>query len=95
MFQEDLTAMFDETHGFAVSATIGTATLSVIFDDAFYAAPGEEVDIESSKPMATCKSVDVAAVKQLDEITINGTDYVVVGKQPDGTGITVLTLEEA
>lgn len=95
MFSEDLTTMFDETYGFAVPASLGASSFSVIFDDAYYPAQGEEVNIETSKPRVTCKSSDVTGAMQGDTITIDGTAYTIIGKQPDGTGIIILTMEEA
>lgn len=95
MFTEDLTPLFDETYGFAVPATIGTATISVLFDNEYYGANGQEVTVATSKPVATCKTSDVAEVARGETIAIEGIDYTVVDKQPDGRGVTLLILEEA
>lgn len=93
MFTEDLTSMFDETYGFAVPAVFKTKAISVIYDEEYYAANGQEVDIESTKPAAICKSVDVSGVKIGDGITVDSNAFTVVNVKPDGTGITVLALE--
>lgn len=95
MFAEDLTSMFDETYGFAVPAAFKSKAISVIFDQDYYAAGGQEVDIESTKPAAVCKSADVTGVKIGDSITVDGDAYTVINVKPDGTGITVLALQEA
>lgn len=87
-FVENLTAFFAD---FGVPATLGAATITVIFDAA-YADP---LGIAGTEPRATCASADVAALVQGSPITIGGKAYTVRDKQPDGTGITVLLLEAA
>jgi len=95
MFAEDLTSMFDETYGFAVPAVYKTMAISVLYDEEYYAANGQEVDIEGTKPAAICRSVDVLGVKIGDSITVDLAPYTVINVKPDGTGITVLALEDA
>lgn len=95
MFAEDLTSMFDETYGFAVPAVYKTTAISVLYDEEYYAANGQEVDIEGTKPAAICRSVDVLGVKIGDSITVDLAPYTVINVKPDGTGITVLALEDA
>lgn len=95
MFVEDLSPMFDETQGFGVAAEWEGSSFSVIFDDGYFAATGEEVNFDSSRPRATCRSADVAGIHEGDAITVAGADYVVVGNpRPDGTGLVILALEE-
>lgn len=93
MFTEDLTSMFDETYGFAVPAVFKTKAISVIYDEDYYAASGQDVDIESTKPAAICRSADVPGVKIGDSITVDGDVFTVINVKPDGTGVTVLALE--
>jgi hypothetical protein len=94
-FTEDLNAMFDAVYGFAVTAEYDGTEIMAIFEAEYYAAPGQEVDIESTKPAAFVRSVDVPGVKIGDAITVDGTEYVVINVKPDGTGVTTIALEEA
>ena len=88
--------MFDEVHGFATSAVYKGVSISVIYDDAYFLVPGEDVDVDSTKPAAICKAADVAGVKQGDSITVDGIPYTINSPKPDGTGQTiVLALEIA
>lgn len=92
-FTEDLDTFLD-TDEFAVTATLtGGATVSVIFDKAYIAAMGGQVD--ATEPMCLLKTSDVAArsIAFGTTLTIAGTAYTVRGIQPDGTGMTVLALE--
>jgi hypothetical protein len=68
--------------------------ITVIFDAAYQTASPMGVDIESSKPMAMAKSTDVENEVHGNTITIRGTIYMIVGIQPDGTGMTNLILSE-
>lgn len=52
------------------------------------------VGVESSGPVATCKTSDVSGAKHGDTLAISGTTYYISGVQPDGTGITKLLLSE-
>lgn len=85
----DLDTMID-TDDFAVSATLGAATIRVIFDNAY----AEDLEITGTNPIATCKASDVATASRGDTITISGTDYTIQNIQPDGTGETLLILDE-
>lgn len=93
MFTEDLTPMFDTANGFAVSATFKSKSIPVIFDRQYFVEQSEFADIASSKPAATCKSSDVSGAKQGDTIVIGGVTYTVSVVMPDGTGVTVLSLQ--
>ena len=90
MFVEDLSVFFDTTSGFAQSATVDGDTFPVIFDSGYQSALGGLV--ESTGPICQAKTADVASVVQGATISIGGTDYVVTGVQPDGTGLTTLQL---
>ncbi|WP_294346762.1 hypothetical protein [Prosthecochloris sp.] len=98
-FNEDIGLFFDTDYGFAVLATFKGETISAIVEDDYYAVPGEEVDISSSQPVAHCRTEDVAAAVQGDALTIedgeHAGEYVITNVRPDGTGVTVLSLEEA
>jgi hypothetical protein len=88
----DLDTMID-TDEFAVSALLsGGVVINVIFDNGY----AEELDVAGSKPTATCKASDVVGVSRGNPIIIpvGGTAYTVQNIQPDGTGETLLILEE-
>ena len=68
----------------------GGAPIAVIFD-APYAAPFDG-QIDSSAPVCTGASSDLAGLQRGDAITINGVDYRVSAAEPDGTGLTRLVL---
>lgn len=89
-FTEDLTQFFDPDE-FGVSATIGAATVSGIFDNQFLGAPGEAA-VASATPTFTCRTADVSSVTSGTTLVISSITYTVVGVHPDGTGVTVLVL---
>lgn len=89
-FPENPAEFFDTTHGFAVNATLGVATVPVIFDAAF----SEALDIVgSTQPVAIGASSDLAPAAVGGTITINAVAYTIAEIQPDGTGITRLMLK--
>jgi len=65
-----------------------------IFDNGFDGLQQLGIGVESSKPTLTCKSSDVFSVGHRCEAVVGGVLYHVVSVQPDGTGITILELEE-
>ncbi len=89
-FTENLDA-FLSVDEFAVSATLGASTFSVIFDRAHL----ESLGISATQPVAVAKTSDVSSATRGTSITINGTAYTVMDNQPDGTGMTTLLLEVA
>ena len=91
-FAESLADFLDTTHGFAVSATIGAATVPVIFDAAYADALSI---VSGTQPVALAASADVSAVSSGTSITINAVAYTVTAIEPDGTGLTRLRLQEA
>lgn len=66
-------------------------SFAVIFDNAYAGLLGDR--LEGAQPQAVARSADVADLTHGSACTINGTDYVVAGLQPDGTGMTTLILE--
>lgn len=88
---DDLDAFVDVDNGFAVEALIGGETVTGIFD-AEYA---ERLNTAGTAPVFMCKSADAAGIEQGYEVVIGDSDYTVVGIEPDGTGMTMLVLEEA
>lgn len=56
-----------------------------------------DTEVESSALIVTCRSSDVTrlSLQKGDGLRADGQDYVIVGHQPDGTGITTLRLHHA
>lgn len=90
MFAEDLSPFFDTDTGFAQTATVGAASFPVIFDNGYQS--GMNALVETTGPTCQAKTADVAAVVQGNTITINSIAYTVTSVQPDGTGVTILSL---
>lgn len=91
-FTEDFTEFFDITGGFAVNATYnGTTTIAGIFDNGYAESLGG--DVASTDPMFLCP---VGALTEAGSIgktlLIGSTTYVIVGFEPDGTGMVNLQL---
>jgi hypothetical protein len=85
-----------ETHAaflqdFGITATVGGASVTGIFDDA-YADP---LNFSGSEPSLLCKSSDVSARAQGDAVVVNAVNYTITAIKPDGTGMTRLLLAEA
>ncbi len=76
---------------YGVNATIGAATVRGIFDDAYQDALG----MGGTAPALICAASDVASATTGTALTINAVAYTVVSKQPDGTGMTRLVLQES
>jgi hypothetical protein len=53
------------------------------------------IGVESAKPQATCRDIDIPDVTHGCTLTIGGEDWSIMDTQPDGTGITVLILTQA
>jgi hypothetical protein len=95
---QDLLNFFDpETHGKNASITIsGTASsIKVILNKEYFEIPGETVDVDGSQPIVHCRSSDVTGVDSADTIVIDTVNYNIKSVQPDGTGVTILILQEA
>lgn len=92
-FAEDFSAFFG-TSDFAVAAIIDGRPVNGIFDNDYAAVRGELGDVESNRPAFMCAAADVASVAYGDTAKVSGVSYTVRGIHPDGTGVTVLILEE-
>ena len=90
-FVEDPTLFFSD---FAVAATLqGVAVASGVIFDADYVEPLGNM-VEGRAPVATAVSAEIPSVAQGQSLVIGATTYKVRGVEPDGTGITLLRLEE-
>ena len=88
----DLANFFDD-NDFAVKAIIGSATIDVVFDNAFFGQEvGGSVQIDEGVPVAYAVTSDVASVANGTTVVIESVTYVVVGREDDNTGVTMLTL---
>ena len=94
----DLDSFFDtDSHGTSVTYTPAggsPSSINVIFNNEFNLVDVGEVGVESTIPVITCKTTDVASIEQGDDFTINSTNYKAVIVRPDGTGVTEVQLEE-
>ncbi len=69
------------------------STFTAILVDEYEAQTVYGLDVDSSAPVLTCKSTDVATLcDRGDTVTINSIAYKVHSTQEDGTGVTVLVL---
>ncbi|MBT4292877.1 hypothetical protein HOD41_09325 [bacterium] len=64
--------------------------ITAIYDEDYV----ESLDIAGVRPLLHCRSTDVADVIQGDDVEVAGVDYLVAKVQQDGTGVTILILEE-
>jgi len=97
-FTEDLDS-FLNTDDFAIAATYtpagGTAkTVHGIFDNGFEGMGDGTVEVEATIPTFLVKAADVPSAAQGDALKVVSTDFLVKSVQPDGTGLTLLILEE-
>lgn len=94
-------AVFFDADDFGVAATYtpsggSPATVNGIFDNEFFEVEaGGEIAVAMEQPRFTCRTSDVSTAAEGDSITINSTAYTVRVVQSDGTGVTVLVLEES
>jgi hypothetical protein len=88
----DLANFFDD-NDFADVATIGSASVKVVFDNAFFGQEvGGSVQIDEGVPVAYAATSDVASVANGTTVVIKSVTYTVVGREDDNTGVTMLTL---
>lgn len=75
---------------FAIDLTVNGVSVRGIFENAFGSAFGGMID--GSGPMVSLPSSVTAA--RGNPVVIASKQYVITGIEPDGTGLTVLRLEE-
>lgn len=85
-------AVFVDADDFGVAATYGAYTVDVIFDAGYQEIAG----LAGAPPQAQLRNADVttASIVVGGTIVINSTSYTVRVMEPDGTGMTILRLEE-
>jgi hypothetical protein len=92
MFTEDLTAFFSD---FGVTATVGGASVQVIFDNASQGMQVGILGMAGTQPAITCKTADLAADPVGLAALVGGVAYTITQHEPDGTGISRCLLETA
>jgi hypothetical protein len=88
----DLDDLFLNNEEFAVDVIYAAVTFQGIFDDGFIDSADDGIAVESTAPQVQVKTTDVAAASLGDNITVDGTVYKIIGKQPDGTGMSLILL---
>lgn len=94
MFNESFDVFFEASE-FAVSATVDGQAMSVIFDAAYALGDAGPYGMSSVAPMVTLPTAQVPADPIGKPVVVNGKSYLVTVHQPDGTGVSTLTLEAA
>ena len=91
MLAEPLGA-FLNTAEFAEAATFGATTIVGIFDNIYADALG----IAGNAPVFQCKSTDAASLTPgTSTLVIRSSSWLVIGVEADGTGISIVRLQEA
>lgn len=92
-FNEEYSAFFDSSQGFALSALYnGETDIDVILDRAYFEDRPGFAGVASSQPMALAIEADVPEAAAGDTLEIGTTTYTVTEVQADGTGLVMLML---
>ena len=75
---------------FAVPASVGGSSVSVVFDHGYVEVAG----VQGEFPVVLGDDDDLSSVSVGDALIVNNTFYTVRVLQPDGTGMRTLVLEE-
>lgn len=89
-FTEDLTPFFFTTD-FAVTGMLAGSHVTGIIDTPYLEALGE---VEGRQPVFFLPTASAPSVAHGQELVIGAKTYKVRGVEPDGTGVTLLRLEE-
>ena len=84
----DIALMFKD---FGANATVAGTAVTGIFDAAY----ADEFSVAGAGPVLRIASASVPAVAQGNAVAVNSANYTVVSVEPDGTGVTLLRLQEA
>jgi hypothetical protein len=97
MFVENLAAFFGDfgpaVNGEPVSATVGGASVSAIFDNGYALGSVGPIGMSSSQPMLTLPTANVPANPVGTAVVVGAANYTVGAHEPDGTGVSQLMLE--
>lgn len=88
-FTEDLTGYFAD---FGFDAVVGGVTVRGIFDNDFLTALGVAA---GSGPVLLLPTASVGSAVQGGAVTVAAVSYTIASIEPDGTGMTLLRLQEA
>jgi len=87
-FTAELGAIMTEA---GTPATVKGTAVTGIFDAAYT----EEFGMAGTGPVLRIASADVPTVAQGDAVAVGSANYTVAAVEPDGTGVTLLRLQEA
>ena len=90
MLTENLTPFFTD---FGQLATVGGVRVSVIFDAASSLGNVGPSGMSSVAPVVTLPTASVPANPVGQAVAVAGKSYTITQHEPDGTGLSVLTLE--
>ncbi len=76
---------------FGQAVTVKGVSVQAVFDNGYAA----ELGMDGLGPRLTLATADAATVAQGDAVVVGSTSYTVASVEPDGTGVTVLRLQEA
>lgn len=93
-FDDDLDEILSEDDH-AVAVEYNGNYFSAILNQEFVEQSGSRVSVESTNPVLYAPSSIFVDASHGDTLTAGGSDYIIVGIQPDGEGITVLVLDDA
>lgn len=72
-----------------------TPTFTAIFDAAYTLIDSfESAGVNSSRPTLTARTSDVSDLAEGDSLMVDGTAYTFIRSEDDGTGISLVVLEE-
>ena len=95
MFVEDLSQFFREAE-FSVPVTLpGGSVVQGIFDNGYAQASVGATGMASAQPSLTLPSALVPANPVGKMVAVGGLSYTIAHREPDGTGVDVLSLEKA
>lgn len=92
-FTEDLSAFFNPAEH-ATTVELDGVDVAAIFSNGSVVSEGG-IGMITTDPMLTLATSDVPASPTGKTAVVGGVSYTIVGHDPDGTGISVLTLELA
>lgn len=90
---EDLTVFLSDSE-FSVIAVFSVGNTAITCDGNYDEGFSDGLGVEGFKPTFYCIESIVAEVKRKTRVAINGVNFSVAGKQPDGTGFTTIILEK-
>lgn len=81
---------FLDTDDFAETITVAGVDIVAVFFDAY----AETERVEGTAPGALCRTSDITAASNGSTVVRGGTSYTIKNIQPDGEGMSFISLEE-